>query len=254
VAWAAGGAQEEYRAANALFQQHRFAEAGEALDRALHADPKFVPAWILRGRLAMAVDRFDVARPAFERAVELAPDSAQTRFMLGFLLYVANDFGQARGVLTKAAALDPANADAVFYLAMTEEALAHPEEAQKDYERAIELQETAGRPNADTHTAYGRLLFAQERYEESARQVARVLRIDPSSRDGRYELGRLYFEAGKFALAAAEGEKAMQAKGLGTTDRQIHFLLTRAYAKAGDESRAEQHRKLFEASAPTLRR
>jgi len=64
----------------------------------------------------------------------------------------------------------------------------------------------------------------------------------------------LHFEAGRFAPAAAEGEKALQSKGIGTTDRQIHFLLTRAYAKAGDQQRAEEHRKLFEASAPTLRR
>jgi tetratricopeptide (TPR) repeat protein len=251
---AAGGAQEDYRAASALFQQQKFSEAGDALDRALRADPGFVPAWILRGRLAMAVDRFDVARPALERAVALAPDSAQARFMLGFLLYVANDFAQAKPVLAKAAALDPSDPNAVFYLAMTEEALARPAEALRHYEKAIELQERARRPNADAHTAYARLLFTLGRSDESARQIARVLQIDPTSRDGHYEQGRLYLEAGKFAEAAAEGEKALQAKGLGTTDRQIHFLLVRAYTKLADASRAEQHRKLFEASAPTLRR
>jgi tetratricopeptide (TPR) repeat protein len=250
----AASVQEDYHAASALFQQQRLSEAGDALDRALRADPEFVPAWILRGRLAMAVDRFDVARPAFERAVELAPDSAQARFMLGFLLYVANDFAQARSVLAKAAALDPSDPDAVFYLAMAEEALARPAEALRHYEKALALQDRAGSPNADTHTAYARLLFTLGRHDESARQITRVLQIDPASRDGHYEQGRLYFEAGKFAEAVVEGEKALQAKGLGTTDRQIHFLLVRAYTKLPDAARAEQHRKLFEASAPTLRR
>jgi tetratricopeptide (TPR) repeat protein len=251
---AAGGAQEEYRAAIALFQQQKFVEAGDALDRSLRADPAFVPGWILRGRLAMAANRFDVARPAFERAIVLAPDTAEPRFMLGFLLYVANDFAQAQPVLAKAAALDPADANAVFYLAMTEEALAHPPEALQHYEKAIALQDRAGSANADTHTAYARLLFTLGRMEESAREAQRVLKIDPASRDGHYELGRLYLESGKFAEAAAEGEEALRAKGLGTTDRQIHFLLVRAYTKSGDAARAEQHRTLFEASAPTLRR
>jgi tetratricopeptide (TPR) repeat protein len=251
---AAGGAQEDYRAASALFQQQKFSEAGDALDRALRADPGFVPAWILRGRLAMTVDRLDVARPALERAVALAPNSAQARFMLGFLLYVANDFAQARPALAKAAALDPSDPNAAFYLAMTEEALAHPAEALRHYQKAIELQERARQPNADTHTAYARLLFTLGRNDESARQIARVLQIDPASRDGHYEQGRLYFEDRRFVEAAAEGEKALQTKGLGTTDRQIHFLMVRAYTKLGDASRAEQHRTLFEASAPTLRR
>src|SRR4051812_10889674 len=86
AAWAAGGAPEEDRTASALFQQHKFAEAGEALDRALQADPKFVPAWILPGRLAMAVDHFHAGRRALERAGQLARDSAQARFRLGCLL------------------------------------------------------------------------------------------------------------------------------------------------------------------------
>ena len=251
---AAADPREDYRIAHALFQQQKFAEAGDALDRALRGDPAFVPAWILRGRMAMAADRFDVARPAFERAVALAPESAQARFMLGFFCYVANDFAEARTVLAKATALDPADANAVFYLAMTEEALAHPSEALRRYEEAVALQERSGRPNADIHIAYGRLLFSLGRYDESGRQIAHVLQIDPASRDGHYEQGRLYLEAGKFADAAAEGEKALRSKGIGTTDRQIHFLLARAYNWMGDAARAEAHRKLFEASAPTLRR
>lgn len=251
---AAADPQEDYRNASLLFQQQKFTEAGDALDRALRADPGFVPAWLLRGRLAMAADRFDVARPAFERAVALAPESAQARFMLGFFFYVSNDFAQALPALTKAVTLDRSDANSVFYLAMTEEALAHPEEALRQYAAAIALEERAGRPSADTHTAYARLLYTLGRIDESRREVARVLQIDPASRDGHYEQGRLCFDAGRFADAADEGEKALQAKGLGTTDRQIHFLLARAYARMGEAARAESHRKLFEASAPTLRR
>jgi tetratricopeptide (TPR) repeat protein len=250
----ASPALEEYQRANLLFQQQKFAEAGEALDRALQQDPKLVPGWILRGKLAMAFDRFDIAKPAFQRAVALAPEASYSQFMLGFFYYVKNDFASALAALEKAAALDPTDAEPVFYLAMTQEALAHPAEAVHLYERAIELQHRASRPNRDTHVAYARLLFTLGRYEESARQIARVLELDPNSRDGHYEQGRLYFEAGKFAEATCEGEKALQSKSLGTTDRQIHFLLARAYARVGNRERAEAHRNLFEASAPTLRR
>jgi tetratricopeptide (TPR) repeat protein len=251
---AASAATEEYQRANLLFQQQKFVEAGEALDRILKQDPSLVPAWTLRGKLAMAFNRLDVARQAFERAVALAPESAYARFMLGFCHYVANDFATALPALQKAVALDPADGNAAFYLALTHEALAQTPEAIRLYQTAIELQKRSGRPNAETHTAYARLLFTLGRFDESARQVACVLEIEPASRDGHYEQGRLFFEAGKFAEAAAEAEKALAVKGLGTTDRQIHFLLARAYAKDGDRERAKVHRQLFEASPPSSRR
>jgi hypothetical protein len=51
-----------------------------------------------------------------------------------------------------------------------------------------------------------------------------------------------------------EGEKALRIPGVGTTDRQIHFLLARAYAKAGNREASEKHLALFKASGVSLRR
>ena len=65
---------------------------------------------------------------------------------------------------------------------------------------------------------------------------------------------RLLFQAGKFDQAVQEGEKALQLISVGTTDRQIHFLLARAYARTGNRERAAAHLEKFQASAATLRR
>jgi tetratricopeptide (TPR) repeat protein len=156
--------------------------------------------------------------------------------------------------LENAARLDPKDARPVLYLAMSNEGLAKPELALTLYRKAIALEEAAGKPNPDTHTAYARLLLTLGREEESAVQVARVLELDPKSRDGHYERGRLLFDRGEYLEAAAEGETAFEQKGSGTTDRQIHFLLSRAYSKMGKKDLAELHRKQFEASPATLRR
>ena len=245
---------DNYDEASRLFQKQQFAAAAEALDRALKENPNYTPAWTLRGKIAMAFNRFDVAREAFLKAVRLDPASAQARFMLGFFYYVDNDFRKAVPELKEAARLNPKDPRALLYLAMSEEGLARPEAAVEIYRKTIELETAGGKPNPETHTAYGRLLFALGRYEESAREVARVLQLDPESRDGHYELGRLAFEKSDFALAAAEGEKALRAQGVGTTGRQIHFLLARSYSKLGKRDLAEAHREQFEASPPTLRR
>jgi tetratricopeptide (TPR) repeat protein len=251
---ASPAAIEHYKWANEFFQQQRFAEAGEALDHSLQEDPNYVPALTLRGKLAMAFNHFDAARQAFERAAELAPESSYAQFMLGFFHYVDNDFVKAIPALEKASSLDPADTRAVFYLAMSQEGLARPDLAAALYEKAITLETRQGKSNPETHTAYGRLLFSLGRFEESEQQVARVLAIDPASRDGHYERGRLRFESGAFEQAAVEGEKALAAVGIGTTDRQIHFLLVRVYSRLGKKELAELHRMKFEISPPTLRR
>lgn len=245
---------DSYQRANALFEQQRFAEAVTQLDQAIKENPAYAPAWLLRGKMAMAFNRFDVARWAFVRAAELDPASAYTQFMLGFFYYVDNDFVRAVPALRTAAGLNANDAQTLLYWAMSEEGLAHPDAASELYRKAIALENSQNKPSAETHTAYGRLLFTLGRYEESAREVERVLELDPSSRDGHYEKGRLAFQKDQFAVAASQGELALTAKGNGTTDRQIQFLLARAYAKLGDTVKADLHRKEFEASPATLRR
>ena len=171
--------------------------------------------------------------------------------MLGFFFYVANDFAQALPALTKAVTLDRSDANSVFYLAMTQEAMSHP--TRKPCGSTQGRLHCKSAPAVRTPTLIRRTRAYSLHWVASTKargRSRRVLQIDPTSRDGHYEQGRLYFDAGRYADAAYEGGKAPQSKGLGTTDRQIHFLLTRAYTKMGDAARAEAHRKLFEASAP----
>ena len=243
-----------YERANELFVKQQYVEAAEALNQALKEDPTFAPAWTLRGKLAMAYDRFDYARAAFLRAVSLDPHSAYAQFMLGFFYYVDNDFANAVPALEKASQLDPVDSRAILYLALSQEGLAHPDLADFLYQKTIALETQTGQSNPETHTAYGRLLFTLNRKEESARQVAQVLQLDSHSRDGHYEAGRLAFDRADFTTAAREGEAALAEPGSGTLDRQIHYLLTRAYTKLGNTTFAILHRKAFESSPPTLRR
>ena len=251
---AASPAVEHYNRANELFQQQKFGEANEALEAALAADADYVPALTLRGKLAMAFNQFGIARTAFERAARLAPGSVYAQFMLGFFYYVDNDFTKAIPPLEAAQKLDPLDPRPVLYLAMSHEGLAKPEQAIPLYERAIELENNRRQPSPDTYTAYGRLLFTLGRYDDARQQFSRVLGIDPNSRDGHYELGRLDFEKGRHDEAVVHGEKALAVKGMGTTDRQIHFLLARAYSRLGKRHLADDHLYKFQAAAPTLRR
>src|SRR5262249_28261453 len=123
LALLASAATTDYERANQLFQQGRFVEAKQALDRALAQDPNLVPALTLKGKLAMGLNRFDDAREAFSRAARLDPESPYTQFLLGFFYYVDNDFQKALAPLEQSAKLNPLYSRATFYLALTQEGL-----------------------------------------------------------------------------------------------------------------------------------
>jgi hypothetical protein len=56
-------------------------------------------------------------------------------------------------------------------------------------------------------------------------------------------------------LILGETEKrALELPGFGTTERQIHYLLARAYGQTGQKDLAEAHLAKFRSTPPTLRR
>jgi tetratricopeptide (TPR) repeat protein len=250
----ASSAADHYNRANAHFQRQNFEQAEAELSAALEQDPNLVPALTLRAKLAMGFNRFDIARASLQKAAELEPRSAYVQFLLGFFYYVDNDFLKAFPPLEAARKLNPGDPQTAFYLALTHEGLAQPGEAASFYKEAIALEEKQGRPSAETRVAYGRLLFSLGQFEPSAAQITRALQLDPKSRDAHYEHGRLCFEAEKFAEAAEAGERSLSFSGMGTTDRQIHFLLGRAYQKLGNSDLAAHHLEKFRASGASLRR
>jgi tetratricopeptide (TPR) repeat protein len=250
----ATSALEHYQRANDLFTRQQFEASAVELDAALEADPKLVPALTLKAKLAMALNKFDIARACLERAVAIEPSSAYVQFLLGFFFYVDNDFGKAIPALERARELNPGDIRTHFYLALAYEGIAKPESARKFYEATLKLEREAGRPSPDTHVAFARLLFTLGDYDTSGKHIARALELDPNSRDAHYETGRLHFENKNFEAAAAAGERALRLSGAGTTDRQIHFLLTRAYRKLGKTSLADAHMARFQASGVSLRR
>jgi tetratricopeptide (TPR) repeat protein len=186
--------------------------------------------------------------------VEIEPGSAGNQFLLGFALYVENDFVRALEPLERAAKLQPGDARTEFYLALTLEGLGRSDDAIKAYERTLKLEKANSSQLADVLVAYARLLFTLGRFDESERLIDRALAIERDSRDSQYEKGRLRFERRDYAAAIQYGKKALELPGVGATERQIHYLLARAYKQTGQTELAEIHLAKFRAAPPTLRR
>jgi tetratricopeptide (TPR) repeat protein len=216
-------------------------------EKLLATDPANWNALLLLGRAAMAEQRYPEARRFFERAVAANPRAAKAHFMLGFCSYVDNDFRLALEPLKSARNLNPKDAPTALYLALTHQGLAEPALAKPHFEAAMELSS-----DPEIRLAYARALIEQGDLDKAQPLIAKALQLAPNSRDAHYEMARLKLETGLAAQAAAEAELALQLPSSGITDRQVHFLLAKAYAKLGDSAKAAIHRKAFEAIPPRL--
>jgi Flp pilus assembly protein TadD len=238
--------QSDLERAQSWLRDGKTEEAQRAVSAVLAEQPTSVAALTLQGRIAMAQSNFDLARQSFERAAELAPREAKVQFLLGFFHYVDNDFKKAQPVLERARKLAPADPQTALFLALTYEGLGKIDRAEELFGEALR------KPTVETHVAYGRMLFTNGRFDEAQTQIARALKLDGNSRDALYEQARLYFERNRFKECVAEAERALGQNGDAVTDRQIHFLLSRAYGKLGDTDRASLHRQRFESIPPRL--
>ncbi len=229
-----------------LLRQQRPAEAWAALEPILQEPPN-LEALLLAGRIQLAFDQAPQARTYLARATMLAPRSPAAHFLLGFCLYLDNDFTPALAALNTARQLRPTDGPTLLYLALTHEGLAEVEIALRLYPAAIQHN-----PSPEAPLAFARLLFTLHRFPEAHTQVKEALRRDPQYREAFYERARLHLEAAHFAESIADAEHALALPGLPQTERQLHFLLARAYQKMRNEPKARFHRQAFERIPPRL--
>jgi tetratricopeptide (TPR) repeat protein len=239
-----------YERANRLFIAGKYQESFNAIDEALRADPTLVPALTLKAKLALGANRFDVARQSLEKAIASDPRSAYAHFLLGFLYHLQSEMPLALTELGKARELDPKDARPALYLGLTHESLGHTERAAAFYQEAIRLERASDKLQADTLLTYARLLLLLDRIDECEELIDEALKLNPDSRDARYEHARLLLNKGDTRGATAEGERALRLTSPGVADRQIHYLLVRAYSRSGEAEQAARHAEALRALDP----
>lgn len=236
IAAAVSPGYSSYQKADQLFVARRFPECFAALEEALRLDPKLVPALTLKAKLGMATDRFDVARQSLEQALTIDPAAEYAQFLYGMEAYLRNDLQAALPRFQKAHALNPKDARADLYLGLTFEGIGKTTDALSHYRSAISLE-----PRAEAFLPYGRLLFLLDRIDEAEAMIRRAVTDAPKSRDAHFELARILLKKDDSLHAAEEGETALKLSDGVTTDQQIHYLLLRAWRKAGNPDRALLH-------------
>lgn len=246
--------QQHYNNAEADLAKLQFGPADSEVDLALHLDPNFVPALILKARLALFAHRPDIAKSCLIKAVIVDPSSENAQFFLGMFYYLQNDFTLSLPPLEKAQALSPKGPLPPFYLAMSKEAMGDAPGALLLYEQAETLSPEKTPQTAAILVAHGRLLFSLGRFEESIAKDQLAIEADNQSRDAFYERAKGLEHQGLYSAAAKDGERALTLPEFGTSDSQIHFLLGNVYLKLNQPELAAGHLAKFRAAPQTTQR
>ena len=242
------GPVQHYENAKQDFVQRKFDEAVSEVNAALHESPYMVPALVLKARLAAFAHRPDVAKSCLITAITADPTSEEAQFYLGLFYYNQNDFKLAISPLQKAQSLSSKSPMPVFYLAMTHEAMGDATQASDLYQQAENLSPEKSPQSALILLAYGRFLLTLGRTQDGIEKVQRAIQIDPESREAHFELAKELDQEEDFKNAAREAELALTLPELGTSDAQIHFLLSRVYRDLKQPDLAKAHMEKFQAT------
>jgi tetratricopeptide (TPR) repeat protein len=245
---------QHYENAKQDFAQRKFSEAVNEVNMALHESPYMVPALVLKARLAIFAHHADIAKSCLITAITVDPTSEEAQFFLGVFYYNQNDFSLAISPLEKAQALSPDNPLPVFYLAMAHESVRDVPQALDLYQQAENLSPEKSPQRALILLAYGRFLFMLGRTREGIEKIRQSVEIDPQSRQAHFALAIESEQEEDFKNSAREAELALTLPDLGTSDAQIHFLLSRIYTKLKQPDLAKAYLDKYKADTETTRK
>jgi len=229
--------------AKILFREHKYQESLRVLERVLALDQRDPEAYKLVASDAILLERMDIAEQALKRAAQLAPHDYLVFFNLGALYYTDSRFAAAQPELEKSVSLNPDYVPTQLFLGLTLEELGKEPLALDCYHRAIELAERSGFKGEQPYLYPGRLLYRENKLEESLPYLQKAAKANPQSCETLCLLARIYTSQDRETDAVAALNQCVQAD---PKQSEAHYLLSRAYVKQGRTEDAAQELALFQ--------
>lgn len=188
-----GGARTDILLASSLLAAGQADKALTVIDRLEKTQARQSLIHNLRGAALLTKHDIAGARAAFERALSAQPGYLPAALNLAQLDARQGDIKSARSRLTKVIEASPGNADAMFALADLETAAGRHDEAILWLERARQKQPAAFRPVF----ALGRLYFARGDSAKAIPMLQKALQISPENAEALNMLGYAQMTGGQ---------------------------------------------------------
>jgi tetratricopeptide (TPR) repeat protein len=179
----------------------RLADAIEALRAAVRTTPDDAVAHYNLGLTCLKANRLTEAESSLRRAIALRADLGRAQFQLGVALQRQGREEEAIEALRAALALGAKSGEALSRLGDLLHSRGEVAEAAACYRRAADDSPT-GRLNA------AKALAVEERYEEAAAALRRLIALAPENATARWTLGFILSVQGRFEEALAQLERA----------------------------------------------
>ena len=165
-------------------------EAASLFEKALNADPDFVPALSQLMNMLVKEKKLDKAFERCRQQIAKSPNNPRYHVLLGGLHAFGKDFDAARNSFEKALDIDPDSSDALFSLARLEQSLGSIDEALAKYQKLRERN-----PNNLRIAMLVAILLEQKgEYEQAIGIYAQVLKKNPNSSTAANNLAFYYAE------------------------------------------------------------
>ncbi len=199
-----------------------------------------------RFTLAMAyinLNRFDLARPELQNLVTAAPRQSLYPYWLGRLDFVDQKFQSGIAHLNQAIALDGHFSRAYEFRGLCYVALAQPEKALNELNRAVELNRTVPHPSQWPPFDLGEELSKLGRIEQAQRFFRESLSYDPGFAKAHFQMGLAEEKLGHDDAAIRELKSAIT---LDNRSPAFYYALARILRKTGNINAAHQATVQFE--------
>ena len=186
-------------------KQEKFAAAAREFGQVLKLSPDniFARTWV--GVLLLNANKVEEARREFHKILSLDPANANAYYFLGVMYAVDHNMGQAVGYLRKAQAVGSDDPETHYRLAQAFAGMGMQTNARLEYERALEISPKF----IKALNGLGWLVYNQGDADKGVAIWQKVLNINASDSEARYNLAKIYNDK---AYVALTGGNKIQAK------------------------------------------
>jgi len=229
----------DFREAEALVQQHRFAEAKTATLEQLAHHPSSVEGYNLLGIIEVDQQDFHGAVASFRKALQLNPKSVKSHNNLGNAYAAQRQFPLAESEFRGSLRIDPANSDANYNLGAllmmkgaASEAIPHFEHVRPmtvaarfnlirayllSHRTADALRVSAelseqSKNDVQVHFSLGVLLATEKQYKAAQSELEKADALQPETFEILYNLGQDLLRSGDYPKAEFTLNRALKLK------------------------------------------